>query len=154
MAKQIIETLIDDVDGSVATETVTFSLDGTNYTIDLNETNAAALREAMAPYAGAASKIGRGAGVWRPGIVPSRTRQAAKADNKAIREWAANNGHQLSERGRIPQHVTEAYEAAQKAPVAPPAKPAKASKAAESAPAKATKRAPRKKAAAVQFKAS
>ncbi|MEV6598848.1 histone-like nucleoid-structuring protein Lsr2 [Actinoplanes sp. NPDC051346] len=80
----------------------------------------------------------------RPGITPSRIRQTTKDHNKAIREWAANNGHRLSERGRIPQHVTQAYEAAQKAPMATPAKPARAPKAAVTKPAKAVKTVPRK----------
>ncbi|MEU7905918.1 Lsr2 family protein [Actinoplanes sp. NPDC049118] len=152
MAKQIIETLIDDLDGSVATETVTFSFDGNNYTIDLSEANAAALREAMEPYVGAGTKIGRGFGAWRPGITPSRRQQSSRADNRAIREWAASNGHELSDRGRIPQTVVEAYEAAKKAPAALSGKSVRKPTVAASKPAR---RAPRKKAApAVQFASS
>jgi hypothetical protein len=30
----------------------------------------------------------------------------------AIREWARRNGHQVSDRGRIPSSVVEAYESA------------------------------------------
>ncbi|MEV8504611.1 Lsr2 family protein [Actinoplanes sp. NPDC051475] len=152
MAKQVIETLIDDLDGSVAAETVTFSLEGTDYTIDLNETNAAALRDALAPYLGAGAKVGRGFGTWRPGMTPTRSRQTAKADNRAIRAWATANGHEVSERGRISQAVVEAYEAAKKAPAAPPA--ARKSKAAASTPVKPVKKVTRKKPAAVQFKAN
>ncbi|OJF11947.1 histone-like nucleoid-structuring protein Lsr2 [Couchioplanes caeruleus] len=154
MAKQIIEKLIDDIDGGEATETVTFSFDGNNYTIDLNETNANALRKALAPYVGAGTKTSRGFGTWRPGITPTRVRQTTKDHNKAIREWAASNGHQLSERGRIPQHITEAYEEAQKAPVASPAKSAREPKAAVTKPAKAVKKVSRKKVPAVQFAGS
>ena len=44
--------LEDDIDGSVADETVTFALDGVTYEIDLNAKNAAALRDALAPYVG------------------------------------------------------------------------------------------------------
>ncbi|MFI5495849.1 histone-like nucleoid-structuring protein Lsr2 [Actinoplanes sp. NPDC051859] len=71
-----------------------------------------------------------------------------------MREWAASSGHQLSERGRIPQHIIEAYEKGQNAPAPQPAKAAKSSKAAVSTPTKAAKRTPRRKAPAVQFKAS
>ena len=49
MARELIEKLIDDLDGSEATETVTFGLDGTSYEIDLNKKNAAALRKASSP---------------------------------------------------------------------------------------------------------
>lgn len=47
-----------------------------------------------------------------------RTTQAARRgsgqrpDNVAIRIWARENGHEISERGRIPAAVVEAYEAA------------------------------------------
>jgi hypothetical protein len=48
MAQKI--SLIDDLDGSEANETVTYSLDGKEYEIDLSEENAAKFREALQPY--------------------------------------------------------------------------------------------------------
>ena len=39
--------LVDDLDGGPADETVTFSLDGVSYEIDLTHDNAAALRDAL-----------------------------------------------------------------------------------------------------------
>src|SRR4051812_14057040 len=104
MAKRIVETLIDDIDGSVATETVTFSVDGWNYTLDLSEKNAGALREVLAAYVAAGTRVGRGAGTWRPGLAASGHR-ASQAGNKVIREWTAANGQELSARGRIPASV-------------------------------------------------
>lgn len=56
MAIQIISKLIDDIDGSEATETVTFAIDGTAYTIDLNAEHAARLRAAIEPYRAKASR--------------------------------------------------------------------------------------------------
>ena len=50
MAKTTIITLTDDIDGTEATESLTFTLDGRNYEIDLNAGNAAALRRALGPY--------------------------------------------------------------------------------------------------------
>ena len=47
MAQKVNIVLVDDLDGTEATETVTFGLDGTTYEIDLNDANAAALREAL-----------------------------------------------------------------------------------------------------------
>ena len=45
MAQQTIVTLTDDIDGSEATETVSFGLDGRICEIDLNEAHAEDLRE-------------------------------------------------------------------------------------------------------------
>jgi hypothetical protein len=44
VAKQTIERLIDDLDGTEGAETVAFALDGVSYEIDLSEKNAAARR--------------------------------------------------------------------------------------------------------------
>ena len=57
MAQKVHIVLEDDLDGSDATQTVTFGLDGTSYEIDLNDKNAAALRDAMATYVGHARKV-------------------------------------------------------------------------------------------------
>jgi hypothetical protein len=109
MAQKVNIILVDDIDGSEATETVTFGLDGTSYEIDLNDTNAAALREAISPYVGHARKVGRASG-----------RRATKASSgsgggtpaKEIRDWARSNGYDVPDRGRIPADVREAFEAA------------------------------------------
>ena len=58
MAQKVHIVLVDDLDGSEATESVSFGLDGTSYEIDLNEANAAALREALSGYIGHARKVG------------------------------------------------------------------------------------------------
>jgi len=50
MAQTVIVKLTDDIDGGDADETVTFALNGQKYEIDLNATNAKALREALAPF--------------------------------------------------------------------------------------------------------
>src|SRR6185295_20407740 len=62
MARQVITTLIDDLDGKKADRTVEFSLDGTAYTIDLSEANAGKLRKALDPYISAGTRVGRGSG--------------------------------------------------------------------------------------------
>ena len=114
MARQVITTLIDDLDGKKADRTVEFSLDGTAYTIDLSETNAGKLRKALDPFINAGTRVGRG-GVGRArhvGVVSSGRTASSRDENKAIRDWAVRNGHQISERGRIPQSVSDAYRAA------------------------------------------
>jgi hypothetical protein len=111
MARQVITTLIDDLDGKKADRTVEFSLDGTSYTIDLSDANAGKLRKALDPFINAGTRVGRGPGRVRPAGGSART-AGSRDENKAIREWAASNGHQISERGRIPQSVSDAYRAA------------------------------------------
>lgn len=107
MAQKVNIVLIDDIDGSEAAETVRFGLDGTAYEIDLSEDNAAALREALAGYVGAARKVGRSAGKSRGGAAAT-----AGASAKEVRAWAKVNGCDVPDRGRIPAEVSAAYAAA------------------------------------------
>ncbi len=86
MAKTVIETLIDDVDGGTATQTVGFGLDGVIYTIDVSDGNADKLRTAFEPFIAAGRRVGRsGAGNWRPGATAGSPRSAVAADNRAVR---------------------------------------------------------------------
>jgi hypothetical protein len=114
MAQQTTVRFIDDLDGSDASGTFDFSLDGRAYQIDLSDENAAKLRDALAPYVGAARKAGgRGRGrVGRQTAVADKPARSNRDQTSAIREWARANGHQISERGRIPRSVLEAYQAA------------------------------------------
>lgn len=59
MAQKLIVKLTDDLDGGDADETISFSLDGRSYEIDLSAKNAAALREALSPYTERARLTGR-----------------------------------------------------------------------------------------------
>src|ERR687890_2480042 len=58
MAQQRTVRFVDDLDGSEASGTVDFGLDGRRYEIDLSDDNAATLRDALAPFVGAARKSG------------------------------------------------------------------------------------------------
>ena len=112
MAQRVNIVLVDDIDGSDATQTVAFGLDGASYEIDLNDDNAAALREALAPYVGHGRKLGRGGGGAKRGGGRAAASSGTGASAKEIREWARDNGHAVPERGRIPADVREAYDAA------------------------------------------
>ena len=107
MAKQTTVTLVDDLDGSEADEQVEFAVDGRAYEIDLSTANSARLREALAPFISAARRAGgrRRSSSSTPAARPSTDRE----QNQAIREWAQSQGMKISERGRIPSNVLEAY---------------------------------------------
>lgn len=109
MAQRVEVVLIDDVDGGDAAETVTFGLDGVTYEIDLSDKNARKLRDDFATWSGHARRAGstgRSVSRKRPGT------SAKRSDLSAVREWARQNGHNVSERGRISAEVQEAYDKA------------------------------------------
>ena len=88
MAQKVRIILEDDLDGGPADETVRFGLDGGQNT-------------------SGSSRAGRG------------SRGAATAvkrnpETAAIRKWAKENGHEVSDRGRIHQEIQDAYYAALK----------------------------------------
>jgi hypothetical protein len=103
--------LIDDLDGEVADETVEFGIDGKNYEIDLSTSNADRLRDALANYVGAARKaaVSRRRAAAGNGSAPARKPAIDREQNQAIRDWARKRGMKVSDRGRIPAEVLEAY---------------------------------------------
>lgn len=108
MAQRVVIRLTDDLSGaeipSGKGETVTFSLDGTSYEIDLTAKNASALRQAVRPYIEAGRPI---KGTRRR---PVGTKVAA--DTRTVKEWARANGYQVRDRGRLPRAVLAAFDAA------------------------------------------
>ncbi|MBY0690375.1 histone-like nucleoid-structuring protein Lsr2 [Microbacterium marinilacus] len=112
MARKVIHQLVDDLDESVLEpgegETVLFAIDGKSYEIDLKTQNAEALREAFAPYI----KAGRRAGAANAPAARSARKRNSGVDLSAVRDWARKNGHTVSERGRVPQSILDAYNAA------------------------------------------
>ena len=112
VAREVIEKLIDDLDGSEAVETGSFGLDGTSYQIDLSKQNAAALRKALEQHVKAARK-GHPAGGRRKATPASASRKLQRDyDIVQLREWAGINSVEVPARGRIPQAVVDQYKAA------------------------------------------
>jgi len=109
MAQKVNIVLVDDLDGTEATETVSFGLDGTTYEIDLNDANAASLREALSGYVGHARKVTGGTRRTRRS---SGATSSSSSHTKDVREWAKSQGMEVSERGRISADVQQAYDAA------------------------------------------
>lgn len=103
MATRTVIELIDDLDGSEATETVYFGLDGADYAIDLAGKNADELRGLLARLVDA----GRKTGASKPAISVRRLPPVANA--KAVRAWAAENGLEVNASGRIKDNVVQRY---------------------------------------------
>ena len=124
MAQKTVVTFLDDLDGeSEAEGTVRFALDGFEYEIDLTKENAEDLREIFAPYIAAGRRTGgrraSSSGRSRSSSSPrssSGSGPVAKGREalKAIRDWAKSEGWAVSDRGRLPNNVVEAYDAAHK----------------------------------------
>jgi len=104
MAQRTIVSLLDDLDGREAAETVKFGLDGVEYEIDLSDKNAAKLRKAFAPFVGHARKLSRSGR-------PYRHLQIGPA-SRDVRSWAKANGYDVPDRGRVPRDIRDAYDKA------------------------------------------
>lgn len=104
MATKTTTVLIDDIDGTEASKSITFSYEGTNYSIDLNDANAKSFSDALKPYVKVASIIGARRST-------SGAPKSDKAELAAAREWLNENGHPVSSRGRIASELMDLYRA-------------------------------------------
>ena len=111
MAQKTVVVMTDDLTGGEASQTIHFSLDNNDYVIDLNDKNAAALRADLDKYIEAGRKHRADAGSAKPKRGAVRG-PASGVDTAAVREWARENGHEVSERGRVSKKIIEAYVAA------------------------------------------
>ncbi|MET8509205.1 Lsr2 family protein [Streptomyces sp. NPDC004787] len=111
MAQKIITVFTDDLTGEESSEAAShsFSLDGVGYEIDLGPDSYDRLLDALAPFMKAGRKTGR---LKVKGAVAAQRRGNKTQDTPQIREWAREHGYEVSERGRVPATVREAYEAA------------------------------------------
>lgn len=121
MAQKVVVSLTSDLSGSEHSErtpvgTVGFGLDGTGYELELTESEQAGLRELFAPYIAAARRLGRAP---TPPTASSRRGARARAATparsdpeqaQAVRQWARRHGLTVSDRGRVPQHIQQAYQ--------------------------------------------
>lgn len=113
---EVIEHLIDDIDGTRAEESISFSLEGSSFVIDVNKKNAKALRADFDKWAQHARRERGKVRANRrrpPAATPARGKATAGPDPKAVRSWAASQGMEVSARGRVSAAVIEAYRQAQ-----------------------------------------
>ena len=109
MAQRVNVVLVDDIDGTDASETVSFALDGVDYEIDLSDKHAAELRDALSLYVGHGRRTGGRRKGGKRAAAPSSSGDGASAAD--IRAWARENGWDVPERGRVSAEVREAYAA-------------------------------------------
>ena len=117
MAQRLV--LIDDLDGSEGDQTITYTVNGQEYEIDLSEKNVDKFNKALAPF------IEKSRPVERQAFIPTPTRSGGtrrrsssggsrRDDLAQVREWAEAQGHQVSSRGRIKKEILDAYDEAHK----------------------------------------
>ncbi len=119
MAERVTIELVDDLDGSVADETVHFTWEGKALVVDLNKKNADKLRKAIEPFVAAARPGGT---VQAPaarrrlssGSSSGKRQHDSGAATSVIRAWARENGVEVPDRGRLKPDVLQAWEAAGK----------------------------------------
>lgn len=110
MAEQRIEIVryTDDLTGDELAEgdheRIRFTFDGKPRVIDLSADNAQAFRGDLARWMDASRPDG-----GRKRATTSRP----KRDTATIRAWAQANGYEVSDRGRIPAYVEDAFDSAQ-----------------------------------------
>ena len=107
MAQKVQVTLVDDLDGGPADETVYFSIDGNSYEIDLSADNATALRGALTRFVSAGRKV--------TGQRKAARTRSGGTNPAAVREWARSQGISVNERGRISADLLAKYQAARSA---------------------------------------
>lgn len=108
MARRKVTQTFDDIDGEAIDNgsTISFSVDGKAYEIDLSPRNAERLREALEPFISVARPVGNSPGSRRRGSATTSQHTVAE-----IRAWAKENGFDINPQGRIPSSVHEAFRA-------------------------------------------
>ena len=103
MVKKITEHVLSDLSGDEVKDdggTVSFVVEGTSYEIDLTAAEKRRFEDALAEYVAAARTTSH--------ATKSKPR-ASRKDTSQIRAWAAEQGLEMSARGRIPTSIVEAY---------------------------------------------
>ncbi|MGP4112752.1 histone-like nucleoid-structuring protein Lsr2 [Streptomyces sp. 4N509B] len=109
MAQKVVTIYTDDLTGAEASDVSThrFSLNGVEYEIDLTPENYDKLDAALRPFIEKGRKVGR----LRRSVAGAK-RATPSEDTAAIRQWAKEEGLEISERGRVPASIRDAYEKA------------------------------------------
>ncbi|RMI32585.1 histone-like nucleoid-structuring protein Lsr2 [Nocardia stercoris] len=116
MAQKTIVEIYDDLSNEpidtdiVPNPTISFAVDGVEYEIDLGAKNRDEFYAVLKRYTANARKV---SGARRARKTEVRTGSSAgklsKAELNKIRDWAKENGRQVSTRGRLSSELVEAY---------------------------------------------
>ncbi|MFD4554430.1 Lsr2 family protein [Streptomyces sp. NPDC058469] len=132
MARKVVQ--IDDLDPEQEAErTLTFGWNGDYREIDLSTENIKKFADAMAPFFKASRPIDPKTGQRRfaNGSNGQGVLSYGDFEPSEVRAWAADNGVEVSDKGRIPQDIVNQWQSAMK-------KKAEEEAAAKAAPAPAT----------------
>jgi len=130
MVTKTITTKVDDIDGSEAEGSYTFTWQGYKYHIDLSAAHAEELRSdiekwikfsrrdrgngrvARTPRANAAADGSNGTAPTKRGPEPGTSYRAGKSNGPStadIRAWAASKGIEVASRGRLAPAIIQQY---------------------------------------------
>lgn len=120
MARKISVQLVDDIDDTIINdesgETIEFSVSGVDYVIDLQSKNATEFHRKLDYYISHATRVGgrrrKATAAAPPAGSSVKTTTRDPAQTRVIRQWAADLGYDINDRGRIPAGIVEAYDAA------------------------------------------
>lgn len=106
----VLTVMVDDLTGDRGEDVKTreFAIDGVAYEIDLSDENHAKMASELADYTSVARKTTTAARITKK----ATTRSPARTDREqlaAVRTWARAHGYPISDRGRIPLGVMDAY---------------------------------------------
>lgn len=107
MATKTLTVVVDDMAGDGTTElteyeTVKWSLDGKNYEFDTSPENAELFRNQLAAAVAFSRKV----------LPPRKPVKETDPKIAQVRAWAVAEGIPISDRGRIPADVMDAYDEA------------------------------------------
>lgn len=112
MAQKTQVVLTDDVDGTEATQTITFAFQGVSYEIDLNDDHASALEESFSDWISSARRINEPRGGKTRRASAGASAPGGGRDLNDVRSWLRSNGHEVADRGRVSQALLEEYDKA------------------------------------------
>jgi hypothetical protein len=113
VAQHRVVQVVDDLTGAEGARTHRLRWDDHDVEIDLTDKNAADLEEVLAPYLAAGRPVAADPAGRKPsGAGRASAGKASAGETRAIRNWARQHGHQVSDRGQIPRAVLDAYRAA------------------------------------------
>lgn len=96
--------IIDDLDGSPDAVSITYTINGEEYAIDLNEKNFGRMLKALAPFLDKSVHLNKSKAAARKQAAAQR-----EYSIDALRVWAEANDISVPKRGRIPAITVARY---------------------------------------------